>query len=625
MTENLRLERDRLRTLVDRLLQAQEQERLSLARELHDGLLQFVIGARLLVDKARRRPDPRLLSTASERLENAVVEGRRLIGELRPPSLEDFGLGEMLSDLLDRMTTDSGVTFDLEIELDDTELPPIFKGNLFRMTQEAVQNVIRHAQTNRARVWLGHMPGELVLRVEDEGVGFEPGQVQASSANLGLASLAERAELLGGRCQVESRRGQGTAVAIHLPWPAPGFLEPFSQRGQLSPSYLSELREKALAALSDQETDEPVKELRLHKVMLEMRNTELHQAQLELEHQRDRYRNLWEYAPAGYLTVDAEARVTSANLTACGLLGLKRHELEGLSLYDLAGLEEQVQLKAFLSEGGEREIWLQRGETEKGFLALVDLRVDPTGARQVLVSDVTNLRLLLDQRADLTREVTERRLGQGRLVGAVAHILNKHLQTILGRVDQLVVTQPEGDRPSLVAEIRTAAERVTELCRKLVASAAEGLVEPRSLDLNEFLRSLLPELESMLAPARCVLNLAVGLPPVLADPAALLEVVKELVRNAADAFVSGQGQVTLTTGWNHAEGRIQLDIQDNGHGMDQAARALAFEPFFTTRQARRGLGLVEVMGLVEAHHGDLQVHSEQGFGTTVRLLLPRGE
>ena len=78
----------------------------------------------------------------------------------------------------------------------------------------------------------------------------------------------------------------------------------------------------------------------------------------------------------------------------------------------------------------------------------------------------------------------------------------------------------------------------------------------------------------------------------------------------------------MSTGLGQREGQVRLDIQDDGHGMDPTARALAFEPFFTTRKARRGLGLVEVMGLVEAHNADLQLHSEEGFGTTIRLLLP---
>ena len=209
----------------EQIVAAQEVERSRLARDIHDGISQRLVSLSYHLDAAmthldRADPGPARaeIDTACELVDTAMGEARAAIGALRPPVLDDLGLAGALAALARDLP---GVTTSLA--LDDVDLPDHVEIALYRIAQEALQNVVKHAAANRVTVRLGADPGGVRLAVTDDGVGFTPsstGRVPSGDdGGFGLASVQERAELIGGAVRVASRPGEGTTLAVTAPVP----------------------------------------------------------------------------------------------------------------------------------------------------------------------------------------------------------------------------------------------------------------------------------------------------------------------------------------------------------------------------------------------------------------------
>jgi signal transduction histidine kinase len=236
-------EREReLHELVGRLIVAQEEERRRVAYEIHDGFTQLAAAAyrRLELFVKHRPPDA---AQDREELEDAVAlvrqtvgDARRIIAGLRPTSLDDFGLATAV-----RMSVDDlrGEGFEVSYEetLGKKRLPDTLETALFRVAQEALTNVRKHAQTERVHISLGRRDDGVVhLEVRDWGRGFEEpaGAEQRGGGpgeRVGLSSMQERVTLLGGRFQVRSEPGKGTAVLAEIPLKQ-SFEAEYSARGR---------------------------------------------------------------------------------------------------------------------------------------------------------------------------------------------------------------------------------------------------------------------------------------------------------------------------------------------------------------------------------------------------------
>jgi PAS domain S-box-containing protein len=214
----------RLQDLVGRLLLAQEEERRRVAYEIHDGLAQVAAAAQqhleAFADYCHPR-SPRARSELEQALElsrRTVREGRRVIAGLRPTVLDDFGLAQALQLEIEALSADGwAVTYCEAIGAE--RLPPLIETALFRVGQEALRNVRKHAGATRVNVTL-HRRGPCVqLAVQDWGRGFKPAAIAGAgpSERVGLAGMQERIALLGGRCAVISRPGVGTRVLVDLP------------------------------------------------------------------------------------------------------------------------------------------------------------------------------------------------------------------------------------------------------------------------------------------------------------------------------------------------------------------------------------------------------------------------
>jgi PAS domain S-box-containing protein len=210
----------RLQTLSHRLLEVQEQERRHLARELHDEIGQALTGLKLALEMSARLPPEEVresLAEAHRQLRELTGRVRDLSFLLRPTMLDDLGLLPALWWLVERHAAKTGLRVEFEHAGLERRLPPGVETAAYRIAQEALTNVVRHARTREARlrVWLDG--GLLRVQVEDRGAGFDYEEALAACASNGLSGMHERAGLLGGRLTVETSPGAGTRLTAELP------------------------------------------------------------------------------------------------------------------------------------------------------------------------------------------------------------------------------------------------------------------------------------------------------------------------------------------------------------------------------------------------------------------------
>jgi signal transduction histidine kinase len=209
----------------DKLLLAHEDGRRRVAYDLHDGIAQLIVGAKQHLDTCHDlwkidhgRAEHELLKGV-DRLGRAIVETRSLLRALRPTPLEAHGLAGAIRQVLEETGRDVGWSVSFTENLGALKLSSAMETSVFRIVQEAVTNVARHARAAHVDVSLGWTGTSLELEVRDDGVGFDVQHVGAvgRSRGLGLLSMRERAVLLGGGCVIESKVGTGTRVLVRVP------------------------------------------------------------------------------------------------------------------------------------------------------------------------------------------------------------------------------------------------------------------------------------------------------------------------------------------------------------------------------------------------------------------------
>lgn len=220
MAQELERKRRDARLLIERLIKAQEEERKLVAYDLHDGLIQQLVGARLYLTHCRQNcsmPDTTGLKRGCDALSEAIVEGRRIIEGLRPATLDDLGLSAALAELAQSMAAAAGWTLDLELQPLSQEPEKSVSVTVYRIAQEALNNVRKHAQASHVRFQLSNGSG-ISLRVQDDGAGFDVERVVREVRGFGITTMRERAELLNGFCVFDSILEQGTTVSVWIPW-----------------------------------------------------------------------------------------------------------------------------------------------------------------------------------------------------------------------------------------------------------------------------------------------------------------------------------------------------------------------------------------------------------------------
>lgn len=218
----LEVYRSSARALASRILSAQEAERVRVSRELHDetgqALTLLLVRLQLIqdmtVDPAIRRELAELRTLVVDTLDGV----RRLAVQLGPSVLEDLGLGAGLEWLVDRVRAETELGVRLKAHCDEERIPATVAIAIFRVAQEALTNVVRHAHAHGADVVLRTTGGEIELVVSDDGVGFDVSAARARpAASVGLFGMAERVALVGGTIEMISRKNAGTRICVRVP------------------------------------------------------------------------------------------------------------------------------------------------------------------------------------------------------------------------------------------------------------------------------------------------------------------------------------------------------------------------------------------------------------------------
>jgi signal transduction histidine kinase len=209
-----------LRALSLQLVHVQESERRFLARELHDEFGQVLTGLKITLEQVLARAPGGLaepLNQAVELVNRLVSQTRNLALQLRPPLLDDLGLLVALVWHFKQYRRQTNIAIDFRHTPVPERLPALLESAIFRVVQEALTNVARHASSTEAavRLWLDRE--RIGVQVEDKGVGFDVNAAPGNPAASGLSGMKQRVELLGGEFTVDSGPGHGTRVTVELP------------------------------------------------------------------------------------------------------------------------------------------------------------------------------------------------------------------------------------------------------------------------------------------------------------------------------------------------------------------------------------------------------------------------
>jgi signal transduction histidine kinase len=214
--EDVRRMMGQRRELAQLLESAQEEERRRIAADIHDDPIQVMSAVDMRLQLMLEHPEhPHELGQLAEDLRSAIDRLRNLLFELRPVALDLEGLSPAIEMYVDHAAKETGWSWEVVDELDG-EPSAEARVAFYRIAQEAVRNVRKHANATHVEVRLASVDGGLLLRIKDDGEGFDPTE-KPLPGHLGLATTMERAELAGGWCRVTSGAGEGTTLQCWMP------------------------------------------------------------------------------------------------------------------------------------------------------------------------------------------------------------------------------------------------------------------------------------------------------------------------------------------------------------------------------------------------------------------------
>ncbi len=349
-----------------------------------------------------------------------------------------------------------------------------------------------------------------------------------------------------------------------------------------------------------------------------------------LHDSEEQFRLIVEAAPNGMLLVSEDSKIVMVNASALYQFGYEREELLGQFIEVLipGGIrsEHQKHYAGFMKNPSARSMGRGRelfGLRKDGSEFAVEIGLTPiqiaTG-RGVVASVVD-----ISERKRLEAQLrqAERLAELGTVASGMAHEIGTPMNVILGRAEYLLHrTADEGMRKGL-ATIVTQVERITKVMNQLLAFARRRTPERRVIDLGAIVEESLEMFQERFSHSRIVVEkmIAPPLSPVRADRDQLMQVLINLVMNSLHAMPEG-GRLRLSLA---LEGNyVRLDVADSGHGMPEAIRSKAFNPFFTTKEFGQGtgLGLTVVKGIIEEHGGTITLESVVEKGTTFKIRLP---
>lgn len=349
-------------------------------------------------------------------------------------------------------------------------------------------------------------------------------------------------------------------------------------------------------------------------------------ARRELERSRAKTRAIFDGAPVGLVVLGSDRRIVDVNAEFGRLTGRVASTLLGQDLATIVpdGLRGRVTAEL---EGPEQRAGLRPIETEfdaepgkrvpvRIVLRMFDLDGDPH-----LLAGVEDLtqRRTLQARLQHTQQIQ----AIGNLAAGVAHDFNNLLTSVVANAALLRETQEDSDTRQMTDAILTAARTGSALTAQLLAISRRDIVQPRAVNFGQILLESQTLLRRLLDDdVELEFDVDDRLPHVWADPTQLTQVVMNLVINARDALGATGRKIRVRLGPARERSAMQLVVADDGEGIPEALRERVFEAFFTTKSRGTGLGLATVQEIVETLGGTVELESEVGRGTSVKVTLP---
>lgn len=371
--------------------------------------------------------------------------------------------------------------------------------------------------------------------------------------------------------------------------------------------------------------------------------TEHRLAEDALRESEERFRQFFENDPAYCYRISPEGVILDVNRSALQALGYKKKELLGKPLKPLYAQESPERMEE-LSARWKETGYLKNEEiivcTKDGRRRIVLLSANQIRDREGNLLHTIAVQWDITEKRDLEEQFRQAQKMEaiGRLAGGMAHDFNNILMAVMGNCELILSDLREADpMREDVLQIRECAVRAASLTRRLLIFSRRRVLEPINIDLNEIVSGMDELLRRVIGEDIELLTTLARQPvTVRVDPGDMEQIILNVVINARDAMPRG-GRLTIETGkvffdeeytGGHAFIRpgpyVMLAISDTGCGMDRETLKKIFEPFFTTKETGKGtgLGLATVYGMVKQSEGHIQVSSEVGAGTTLKIYLP---
>jgi len=402
--------------------------------------------------------------------------------------------------------------------------------------------------------------------------------------------------------------------------------------------------------LSIEEMQHLIHELQVHQIELKTQNEELMKIQRNLEKMHNKYSDLYDFAPVGYLTFGEKSKILEANLTAASLLGIERSALIGKSLtkfitsqsQDIFYMHWQMLLKTGIRQTFELKLKKKDGtqfpaqlecialQDTKGKLSEIRIAVSNITKRKQIEAEKKRLQLQLQQ--------SQKMEAIGSLAGGIAHNFNNILTIILGFTELTKDEIQDNEKAKKnLDHIIYATDKAIEMVKQILTFSRQSDKNLKPLLFSKPIHEMLTLLKASIPPSikiRAKIDKDLG--PILGDFTQLQQIIMNIINNSATAMKEYGGIIELSlTEINFSPqdidigtlepGRYQrLTISDTGPGMTAEIKRRIFEPYFTTKKEGEGtgMGLSVVHGIVNSHGGEIRVYSEPGKGTTFNIYLP---
>jgi len=363
-----------------------------------------------------------------------------------------------------------------------------------------------------------------------------------------------------------------------------------------------------------------------------------------------KYRLMIDSSPDMVILHDLDGNIIDANPAACQRIGYTRQELLEKNFAELDNDWVSCHFGPTEQQSGEERQFSDESSLLMAGGGLISCEyhtsVTTLSGRVTVLNFIRDISMRTDRENQRKEMAVRVQQGQkleslGVLAGGIAHDFNNLLTSMLGNANLATTAQAKNEPISRYLEnIESAAIRAGELCTQMLTYAGQGRFAVEETDLNTLIVDMSRLLELAITNKAVVkFQLTKDLPPAAVDPSQIRQALMSMVINASEAIGETSGMVTINTGIMRADSLylnetylsenlvegdyLFIEVNDNGTGMLPEVKERIFDPFFSTKFTGRGLGLAAVLGIVRSHDGALKVYSEEGRGTTFKMLLPK--